>query len=479
MKPNKVVKNCLWRFAERCGAQGVSLIVTVILARLLDPEVYGVIALISVFVSLLGVVVDSGFGDALIQKKDADNLDFSTVFYFNILICLTSYAVIYFAATLIADFYHRAELTPMIRVMSLSLLISGVKNVQMAYVSRNLEFKRFFFATLGGTIAAAVVGIWMAYRGFGAWALIAQSLLNHTIDTAILWISVKWRPQLAFSFSRLKELFSFGWKMFVSALVNTAYGKINELIIGKIYSPSALAFYNRGTQFPAAIVGNLDTSIVSVLFPVLSSVQNDPNIIKAMTRRTLKVSTYLIMPMMFGLAACSEPLIRLLLTDKWILSVPYLRIFCVSYAFWPLLSDNMNAIRSLGYSNYYLAVDTTKKVISLIGLLISMWFGVIWMAHSFMFTTIISCSFAIIPNKKLLNYTCREQFADILPQIILTIIMGGIVYCVTFLRLSDWATLLIQVPLGVIIYILGSKLMKIDSFDYLWGIVKSAKHKNA
>ncbi len=233
MNNKNVFSNFLWRFLERCGAQGVTFVVSIVLARLLDPSLYGTIALVTVFTTIMQVFVDSGMGNALIQKKDADDLDFSSVFWFNISMCSVMYLIMFFAAPLIAAFYKIPELTSIVRVLSLILVISGVKNVQQAFVSRNMLFKRFFFATIGGTIGAALIGIAMAYLGFGVWALVAQMLFNATVDTAILWITVKWRPKKLFSINRLKELFSFGWKLLVSSLIDTVYRDLTQLIIGK------------------------------------------------------------------------------------------------------------------------------------------------------------------------------------------------------------------------------------------------------
>lgn len=246
----KVLSGLLWRFAERCGAQGASFIVSIILARLLNPDIYGTISLITVFTTILQVFIDSGMANALIQKKDADEIDFSTVLFFNISVCCILYLGMYIAAPLIAEFYNNKELTVVIRVLSLILIISGIKNVQQAYVSRNMLFKRFFYATLGGTLSAAIVSIIMAYNGFGVWALVIQYIFNAFVDTVILWITVKWRPQRTFSFQRLKDLFSYGWKLLVSGLLDTTYNNARQLIIGKIYSSADLAYYNRGRQFP-------------------------------------------------------------------------------------------------------------------------------------------------------------------------------------------------------------------------------------
>lgn len=456
-----------WRLMERFGAQGVTFVVSIVLARLLEPKVYGTIALIAVFTAILGVFIDSGMGNALIQKKDADDLDFSSVFYFNMTMCLTLYAILFAASPAIARFYDMPDLTPVIRVTGLTLVISGVKNIQQAYVSRHLLFKRFFFATLGGTIGAAVLGIWMAYKGYGVWALVAQGLFNNTVDTLILWITVKWRPKRMFSFERLKSLFSYGWKLLASALLDTVYNRLRNLIIGKMYTPENLAFYEKGSNFPFLITTNLNTSIDSVLLPVMSKEQDHQEVVKNMTRRAIKTSSFLLWPLMMGLAACSESLVTLLITEKWLPCVPFMRIFCITYAFWPIHTANLNAIKAMGRSDIFLKLEIIKKAVGIALLLGSMWFGVMAMAYSLLAGSIIGQMINAWPNRTLLNYSYGQQIKDILPSILLSVVMFGIVWSVQLLRLGVVPTLLIQIPLGAAFYILGSKLFKLESYDYV------------
>ena len=478
MQGKTVFNNMLWRFFERCGAQGVTFIVSIVLARLLDPSVYGTIALVTVFTAIMQVFIDSGMGSALIQKKDADDLDFSSVFYFNMAMCLALYGVMFAAAPHIAQFYAIPELTPVIRVLSLTLVISGVKNIQQAYVSRNMLFKRFFFATLGGTIGAAILGIWLAYQGYGVWALVAQHLFNATIDTLILWITVKWRPKRMFSLQRLKGLFNYGWKLLVSALLDTGYRDLRQLIIGKLYTSEDLAFYNRGQQFPNLIIANINSSIDSVLLPTLSSEQDNRNRVRDMTRRAIKTSTYLMAPAMIGLAVCAEPLVRLVLTEKWLPCVPYLCIFCITYMFYPIHTANLSAIRAMGRSDLFLKLEILKKVVGLALICITAPISVMAMGYSLLVSSVLSQIINSWPNNKLLDYPYLEQLKDIMPGILLALGMGAVVYCVQLLGLNDWLTLLIQVPLGAAIYIGGSKLLHLDSFTYILGVAKSYLHKN-
>lgn len=473
MEKMTVISNLVWRFAERCGAQLVSFIVSIVLARILAPEDYGTIALVTVFTAILQVFVDSGLGTALIQKKDADEIDFSSVFYFNFVVCLILYLGMFAAAPFIADFYGDVTLVPVIRILSLTIVISGVKGIQQAYVSRNMLFKRFFFSTIGGTIFSAVLGIAMAYAGFGIWSLVAQQLSNTFIDTLILWITVRWRPTKSFSWTRLKYLLSFGWKLLVSSLLDTAYNNLRNLIIGKMYSSSDLAFYNQGDKFPKVIVTNINASIDSVLLPTMSSAQDDKERVKQMTRRAIKTSTYVMAPLMMGLAFCAEPIVSLVLTDKWLPCVPFLRIFCTTYMFWPVHTANLNAINAMGRSDWFLRLEIIKKIMGMTILLSTMWFGVMAMAYSLLLSSVLSQIINSWPNRKLLGYGYLEQVRDFAPGILLAVIMGICVYFISFLHLPTIVTLLIQFIVGAAIYIGVSAILKLEEFEYLLGMVKS------
>lgn len=475
---NTTIKNFIWRFAERCGAQLVTFIVSIVLARLLAPEDYGTIALVTVFTTILQVFVDSGLGTALIQKKDADDLDFSSVFYFNFFVCIVLYIGMFLAAPIIAGFYGDSSLIPIIRVISLTIVISGVKGIQQSYVSRNMLFKRFFFATLGGTIFSAFLGIGLAYAGFGVWAIVAQQLSNTAIDTLILWITVKWHPKKMFSWNRLKGLLSFGWKLLVSSLLDTVYNNLRNLIIGKFYSSADLAYYNQGDKFPKIIVTNINSSIDSVLLPTLANEQEHIDRVKSMTRRAIKTSTFIMAPLMMGLAFCATSIVKIVLTDKWLPCVPYLQIFCVTYMFWPIHTANLNAINAMGRSDYFLKLEIAKKAIGLILLLSTMRFGVMVMAYSLLISSITSQIINSWPNKKLLGYGYFEQLRDILPSVLIALFMGGCVNLVKLLGFSDFLMILVQVPLGAFIYVGLSALFHLEAYAYLKSVFLSIVGKN-
>lgn len=474
---SKTLSGLFWRFMERCGAQGVNFIVQIVLARLVAPEMYGTIALVTVFMTILQIFVDSGMGNALIQKKDADDLDFSSVFYFNIIICIILYAIMYIISPYIASFYNDDQLVSVIRVMSVVLLISGVKNVQQAYVSKSMQFKKFFFATLGGTIVAAVVGIWMAYVGYGVWALVAQNIVNNLIGTIVLWFTVKWRPKLLFSFTRLKGLISYGWKLLVSGLIDAIYNNIRQLIIGKLYTSADLGYYNKGKQLPYTVINNINTSIDSVLLPAMSSEQDNAEKVKSMTRRAIKTSSYIMWPLMIGFVFAAEQIVELLLTQKWMGCVPYLRIFCITYAFYPIQTANLNAIKAMGRSDLFLKLEIVKKIVGMVVLLCTMWHGPLVMAYSLLLTSVISQVINSWPNKKLLNYSYLEQLKDIIPYILLSIVMGAIIYFVGFINTNIVIKLFLQIIVGIVVYVLGSIILKLDSFKYLMEIIKNIKKK--
>ncbi|MFR2794268.1 MAG: lipopolysaccharide biosynthesis protein [Eisenbergiella sp.] len=470
-----ITANMLWRLFERFGAQGVTFIVSIILARLLEPEIYGTVALVTVFTSILQVFIDSGLGNSLIQKKDADDLDFSTVFYFNIAFCIVLYILLWIVAPFIAQLYKNSSLKDIIRVLGLTIIISGIKNIQQSYVAKYMLFKKFFYSTLGGTIGAAIIGILMAYNGFGVWALVGQNLFNTFVDTCILWISVEWRPKKSFSFTRLKALVSYGWKLLAAKLLDTVYEDIRTLIIGKMYSTDDLAYYDRGRQFPMLAVSNVNIAIDSVLFPSMAMEQTDLSRVRAMTSRAVKMASYVVFPMMTGMAVCAEPLIRIILTDKWIECVPYLRIFCFGLALNPILIANLNAIKAIGRSDLYLRLEMIRKAIGLITLVAFMWFGVKAIAYSYLLNCILNIFVNSWPNRKILGYGYLQQLKDIIPSLVISGIMGGIIFFIPQIGLNDWVTLLLQIVGGGAIYIGLSVVFKVESLFYILSIVKNSK----
>ena len=471
MKP-KVYTNFFWRFFERCGAQAVTLIVSIVLARILDPSIYGVVSLISVFIAILQVFIDCGLGTALIQKKDSDQIDFSTVFYSNIVLCSLLYSVLFFCSPLIASFYQSESLVAIIRVMGLSLIISAFKNIEQAYVTKHLIFRKFFFATLVGTIIAAIVGILMAVRGYGVWALVVQNLVNQTVDTIILFLIIKWKPSFHFSFKRLKKLFGFSWKLLVTGLIDVIYQKIRQLVIGKGYSKDDLAFYNEGQQIPYTIISNVNTSIDSILFPVLSREQEDVNRVKELTRKAIRISTFVITPMLIGLAAVSESLVHFVLTEKWMPCVFFLILSCLMFIFAPINTAILNSFKALGKSRVVLMLEIIKKSFGILLLIITFNMGVKAIAIGFLISYIFASLINLFPAQKILNYSFFEQCSDFVPNFLISIFMGICVYRFNFLGLLDWVALSIQIPFGILIFLILVFVTKNKNFDEIIRVVK-------
>lgn len=473
----KVLSGLAWKFGERIAAQLVSLIVSIILARILSPKDYGSVALVMVFITIANVFVSSGFGSALIQKKDADNLDFSSVFYINILISVVIYLIIFILAPYISEVYKLSVIAPALRVLGIRIIIASINTVQQAYVSRHMLFKRFFWSTLFGTLVSGIVGIYMAYRGFGVWALVAQYLTNTCTDTVVLWFTVKWRPMLKCSWKRAKGLMEYGWKLLLSALLDTGYNQLRSLVIGKLYTKEDLAFYNQGDKYPSLVVTNINSSISGVLFPALSQNQNEPERLKNMTRRAIQISSFIMWPMMVGLAICATPLIRMILTEKWIPCVPYLRVFCFSYGLWPIHTANLQAINAMGRSDMFLKLEIIKKSIGLCILFITLEHGPFVIAIGLAVFSLMGTFINSFPNVKLLDYSYKEQVNDILPSFILALIMGACIYPIRFIKIPDLMLVFLQAIVGVVIYIFFSKLFNQESFYYVINTINNIGDK--
>lgn len=475
-----VITNFIWRFMERAGAQLVQFIVSIFLARILSPDDYGTVALIVVISNIFQVFVDSGLGNALIQKLDADDIDFSSVFYVNIIFCLILYAILFFSAPLVSMFYNKPELTALTRVLCLTIIIAGVRNIQQAYISRTLQFKKFFWATIIGTIISAVVGIFMAYSGFGAWALVAQRLSNLGISTAMLWIIVRWRPKFCFSFSRVKVLCQFGWKLMISSLINTIYSNLRQIIIGKFYSEKDLAYYNQGNQYPNVLAVTINVSIDGVIFPVMSRQQEDKERLRGMVRRSIKTATFILAPIMIGIAAAGSNIIHICLTDKWMPCLPYLRIFCISYIFYPIHTANLSAINAQGRSDIFLKLEIVKKVLGIMVIFISLHYGVLAIALGELAVSFLGQVINAWPNRKLLEYSYFDQILDILPNIILSLLMGSIVYFISDITTLPLLNLFIQIIVGILVYIILSFITRNETFIYfITYLQKTIKRENA
>lgn len=472
------LSNLLWKSAERLSSQLVSFAVSIVLARILLPSDYGMVSMVMIFVTLANVFVESGFSSALIQKKDADILDFSSVFYFSIFVSVILYAILYITAPYVALFYGKeyAILAPVLRVIGIQIIIYGVNSVQQAYVTKHMMFRKFFWSTLSGTIVSACIGLTMAYLGYGIWALVGQQLSMSLMNTLVLFLVTRKLPGLIFSFNRLRGLFTYGVKIFGASLLTTLFLDLRSLIIGKIYSPKDLAFFDRGRQFPNLIVANISSSVGAVLFPKMSQEQDDKEQVKQICRNSIRFGSFIMMPMMMGLAVCAEPFVRLLLTDKWIQCVPFLQLFCIIYMFYPMHTANMQAIKALGYSGTYLKLELIKKIIELIGLLIVMRISVSAIAINMAILTALFTFLNAYPNIKLIGYSFKEQMADILPSFAISFIMAILVYIIgILLPIKDIYLLMVQIISGVLIYIILSYILHDTELKYIYTLLLKKK----
>lgn len=468
----KVFSGMIWAFGEQFAAQAVSFILSVILARLLMPDEYGTITMVLVFINIANVFVTNGFGEALVQRKNATDEDFTTVFYCSLAVAVFLYSVLYITAPLIAAFYDSPELALVLRVLSLKLPIASINSIQRAYVQKNMQFKKFFFSTLGGTILSGVLGIFMAYKGFGVWALVAQYMSNSCVATIVMFFTVRWKPKLIFCKSSAKELIKYAWKLTAASLINTVYNELRSLIIGKKYSSSDLAYYNKGNHIPSLAITNINSAISTVIFPAMSQCNNDPNRLKAITRRSMKVAAFVIFPVMGGIIGVGESLIRLLLTEKWIPCVPYLYMACMYWACQPVQTANWQVIKAMGRSDLALRLEIYKKVIGFLLVFVSIPFGVEVIAASNVLFAIISMLINIIPNKRLINYSIREQMLDLAPSFISSVVTCLVVLEVGNIVLPDIVLIPVQVAIGIGIYVFCSVLLRNDSFSYILDILK-------
>ncbi len=467
-----VLSSLFWKFLERGGVTGVQFIVQIILARLLLPEDYGIIALIVVFIAISQTFVQSGLGTALIQKKKVTDADYSSVFYLTLGVALVFYCILFLGAPSIAAFYNQPLITPVLRVLGLTLFFGAVNSIQNAVIARNFLFRKLFVSSLGAVLLSGVVGIAMAYTGYGVWALVGQQLTSIIALCLIMWFTVKWRPKLLFSLTRVKELFSFGWKLLVSGLIDVTYTNLSSLIIGKLYPARMLGYYTKGQEFPNAVVSNINSSIQAVMFPAYARNQDNRPLVKQIMRRALVTSSFLVFPAMAGLAAIAEPLVELLLTEKWLMCVPFLQIFCAVYALWPIHTVNLQAINALGRSDVFLRLEIVKKIVGVSVLAVTVPIGIYAMALGMVVTGVISTLINTYPNKLLLGYSFTEQWRDLMPALILSLIMCGTAYSVLFLGLSALATIVLQIGVGVVVYLGLAWVLGLESLTYVMKTVR-------
>lgn len=473
MRNNSIISGVFWTMGERCIAQIVSFIVSIVLARLLSPADYGVVAILLIFISIADVFVSNGFGAALIQKKDADQLDFSTLLICSVISSIVIYFIIYFLAPVLADFYNNKNIVPLMRVMALRIPISGYNTIQRAYISRNMLFKKFFFSTLGGTVASAIIGIAMAYKGLGAWALVAQNLGNTVVDTIVLSITIDWKPTFRFKIERAISLMSYGWKVLCTSVIGTFFDQLQSLAIGKAFSSADLAYYNKGNQIPSLVSSNVSNSVMTVLFPAFANFSDDYDMIRKITRKAIRMMTYISFPIMIGLAMTARPLIILLLTEKWAQSIEYMKILSISVAFGLVGDTGLQTIKAIGRSDVLLKLELVKKPVFLILLILGLNYGTMGVA----ITTVIYSFYAMLMNfgtmGKLINYHFSDQLKDVVSVAILSLIMGIAVYICNLIPFCNYILeIIFKTCIGMLVYIFVSLVTRSQEFIYLITFIK-------
>lgn len=478
-KKNGVAGAMLWKLLERFGVQGIQFVLQIVLARMLDPDHYGTLALMVIFTALANVFIQRGFNTALIQNKEVTEDDYSSVFWVTMAVAVTLYGVLFACAPIIAAFYKMPEFAAPFRVLCLVLLPGALNSIQLAKISREMDFKQVFRSNIAAIVIAGAVGIVLAFLNAGIWALVFQSLTNMVVACVVMWFTVDWRPRFIFDLHRVKVLFSYGWKLLVSGLLDTLSQDLQSLVIGVKYNADTLGFYNRGQQFPQFLISAINSAVQSVLLPAMSAKQDDKAQVKLMMRNSVMLSSYIIFPMMAGLAAVAAPLVTLLLTDKWLPCVPYLQINCITFAFYPVHTSNLQAINAMGRSDIFLKLEMIKKTFGLGTVIIAVFCfdSPLAIAMTGVVSTVVCSLINAWPNKKLIDYSYAEQMKDILPSLAASVIMFVAVQALQGLQLGIIALLVVQVLAGVSLYLLLSVVLRLEPFRMVMAAVKNIRGK--
>lgn len=474
-RSSSITINIIWKFLERGSSVIVSLLINIILARLLDPSAHGLLSMVTVFVVITENFVTTGISNALVQKHDADVLDFSSMFWLNVITALLLYAILFLSAPLIAQYFGYFELTLILRVLSLRLLVYAINSVQCAYIARNMLFRHYFFSTLSGKILSGIIGITLAFAQAGVWALVAQSLSLVIIETVMLWIRVKWRPAMQFSWKRVKELYKFVYKVTLTDLLVHLSSQFKTVLIGRTYTSDALAYYNKGFLFPNCLTTNIATSLSAVMYPVLSNSQKNLAKVKNICRQWIALFGYTVFPILTGLAIVADVLVPVLLTEKWIPSIPFMRVACGIYAAWIIEVPIREAIKSIGKASVCLQMQIVKVICSLSAVLLVYQKSIYAIAYAALVCTGIHIAISIFCGWKYLGYTISEVVSDVFPSVLLCLIMAIVVWTVKQRIHHQILCLLVQIAVGIFIYVIASILTRNRNFQYCMNLVKKIR----
>lgn len=468
----KAVNSVAWSAIDRVTSQGIQFVFNILIARILLPEDYGVVALLNVFLAIAQTFVDSGFGNALIRKLDRTEEDFNTVFYFNVLVSCLFFVVLWCIAPAISGFYETPILTKITRIVSVTVIINALGAIQNTKLSIDINFKTKAIISIISVMAIGSVGLYMAYNGYGIWTLVAQSLVASVVRTGLSWLFVRWRPRLLFSWASFKDLFSFGSKLLASGLIDTIWGNLYNIVIGKVINPTALGLYNRANSFATFPSANIYGMVQGVSYPVLCSIQNDHERLRESFRKFIRLFAYVVFPLMIGLASVADPFIRVVLKDAWLDVVPLLRILCFSLMWYPLGAMNTTFPNVLGRSDYYLRLVVFSMIMNAIALVITIPLGLRAMCYGQIVTAILGYAVCSHYVAKLINYNFLNQMRDVAPSLLLSLTMGLFVYGLTRIIYAPIAQLGVGILSGMLYYYIMSRVFKVKELDYLIDIIR-------
>ncbi len=476
----KTISGLFWSFSDLIANQGIQFIIQVILARLLVPKDFGIIGMITVFIAISQSFIDSGFTNALIRKKEPSQEDYSTVFYFNLVMAILMYVILFFSADSISRFFKEPQLTAILKVLALVLIINSFGLIQRTMLTKNIDFKTQTKISVISSIISGVIAVVFAYIGFGVWSLVIKNLAMQFIQSLLLCMYNRWIPSLVFSANSFKSFFEFGWKLLVSGLINTLYNNIYFLIIGKAFSPVDLGYYTNAQKLRDTASQSISTSVQKVGFPVLSSIKEDENRLREGYKKIIKTSVYITFPLMIGLAAVGNPLIRLIFGSKWVNSIEYFQVLCFSGMLFPLHAINLDILQVKGRSDLFLSLEIIKKLIGLLSIVIVLYFklGIMGLIWALVFTSFIAYFLNSYYSAELLNYSTLQQIKDVTPAFIASIIMGIIVYfSEVILPNSNLIKLIVQTIIGILVYVWASKIGKIEEFNTIYELLDSVFKK--
>jgi len=469
---DKTFSGAIWSSVERFASYGLQFVFGILMARLLAPSDYGTIALLNVFFAICQTFIDSGFNLAIIRKQDRCEEDFSTALIFSVLVAVLSYVLLWFGAPYIASFYEIPILTQITRVISFNLVITTISSMHNAKLSISLDFFSKAKVSIFAVIGSCSIGLWMAYSGYGVWALVVQVMVSSLIRTLLLFYYVRWIPKLKFSKSSFKSMFSFGSKMLASGVIGNIYNNLYSIVIGKAFTPALLGFYSKAENFATLPSQQISGVILSVSYPALAKIQDDEARLIDAYKRIFRLSSFIIFPLMIGLASLSDPLIRLLLGDKWEGVIILLQILCFSYVWDALNACNMNLLQLKGYSGIYLKLEIIKKILGVIALVVTVPMGVTEMCIGKVCLSLISIPLNTYYSGKFYNYGLLAQLKDLLPILIHALIMGGIILLILGFISSMWLKLIIGFIIGLIYYVGGAFMLNMSELHQILNLVK-------